>query len=757
MSVTVTAYIDHFIYRNTDTGYGVADLIFAGDEGEGDSFTAVGTLRGCDEGDTIEATGEYVDHPVYGHQLRIHTFQVLAPTDAVAMERYLASGAIKGIGEKLAHRIVKQFGDDTFRIMEEEPERLAELKGISERIARSIGIQMREKREQRELTLFLQQIGIGGRLSARIIERYGDSTRQVISENPYRLAEEIDGIGFRTADEIAGKLGIRADAEYRVTGGLLYALAQGAADGHSYLPREMLFEKAVELLRLPRGPEAKELLESRLSGLAAKNKVIIREAPSGSAERQAVYAAGLWHEEQAIAGMLRDLDICEPELAPTEAEIDAVEREQNIRLDHEQREAVKRAMTDGVLILTGGPGTGKTTTLGAILRLFTNQGRSFVLAAPTGRAAKRMTEATGMEARTIHRLLEGTSGVRDEDRETVERRVRFNRNEDYPLEADAVVIDEMSMVDMHLFYSLLKAVTPGTHLVLIGDAAQLPSVGPGQVLRDLIESGRFSVVALRQIFRQAAQSDIVMNAHRIHAGESIVLDNQSRDFFFLARDRAEVIIKHLVLLIRDTLPDSVGAPPGEIQVLTPMRRGPLGAETLNRALQQSLNPPDHRKAELQLGDRIWRVGDKVMQTRNDYSAVWEVQGYNGIVIEHGEGVFNGDLGIITAIDHTSQEITVQFDFRRIVRVPFSGMEDMDLAYAMTIHKSQGSEYPAVLLPLLGGPRMLLNRNLLYTAVTRAKSCVVVLGSRETVEEMIGNVEEMKRYTGLIERLHELPA
>ena len=761
-SVTVTAYIDHFIYRNADNGYGVADLVFIGNSSpddrtgspfEEDRFTAVGIMRGLEEGDSIEATGAIVTHAVYGRQLKIESFRILKPTTAAETERYLASGQIKGIGEKLAHRIVQRFGEDTFRIMEEEPERRAELKWISERIAREIGEQMRAKREQRDTTLFLQQVGIGGTIAGRILKQYGHETIRVLRENPYRLAEEIDGVGFRTADEIARRMGISVDAEYRVASGLTYALLEGAAEGHSYLPQELLYERTEELLGLPPGEDNRLLLETQLGNQTVSRKIVIKRLPDGTG---AVYAARFYREEQGIAGMLRKLDFRERGTPVREAEIDAVERTLGIELDGKQREAVQKCLSRGVMILTGGPGTGKTTTMGAILQLLEDQRKSFVLAAPTGRAAKRMTEATGYEARTIHRLLEVSGSVTDGDQAQSRHTTRFNRDEDNPLEADAVIIDEMSMVDMHLFYSLLKACRRGTHLILIGDDAQLPSVGAGQVLRDLIESRTFTVVSLDRIFRQAAQSDIVMNAHRIHAGEPIVMDNKSRDFFFLARENAEVIIRNLVTLIRDKLPSYVGASSGEIQVLVPMRRGPLGAETLNRALQEALNPPDRSKKEWHQGDRIWRTGDKVMQMKNNYSAVWEIRGYHDIVIDHGEGIFNGDLGIIHRIDPMAQEITVCFDEKRMVRVPFSEMDEMDLAYATTIHKSQGSEYPAVLLPILGGPRMLLNRNLLYTAVTRAKSCVVILGSRDTVLQMIDNVEEMKRYTGLIQRIHEIP-
>ncbi len=753
--LTLTAYIRHFIYRNADNGYGVATLVPADAVSDGAfpddeeiEITAVGTLRGCDVGDLIEVTGTTTVHPAYGEQIRIESFRVIPPTDAVSAERYLASGAIKGIGEKLAHRIVRKFGDDTFRVMEEEPERLAELKGISERMAMEIGGQIREKKRERETEIFLQEIGITGQTAVRVIRTYGADTCRIIRENPYRLAAEIEGIGFHTADEIAVRMGIEASAEFRVESGICYALVEAAVSGHSFLPHGELLEKTRELLGLTDTPEIRELLESRLAALAIEHSVVIRS--------DEVYLEKYHYEEQAIAGMLADLHRPESVEQVSPEELEAVQQSLDIELDDMQKEAVSRSLSSGVLILTGGPGTGKTTTMGAILQIFENRGMTFVLAAPTGRAAKRMTETTGYEARTIHRLLEVSAAPQQDGQETLTgSRARFSRNRDNPLEADAVIIDEMSMVDMHLFYSLLRACVPGMHLILIGDDAQLPSVGTGQVLHDLIVSGSYPVVQLTRIFRQATQSDIVMNAHRVLAGEPLALDNKSRDFFFLAREDPADIRGLLVLLIRDKLPPYVHAEPQDIQVLVPMRRGPLGAISLNKALQSALNPPSPKKKEWQQGERIWRVGDKVMQTKNDYNAVWEVHGRNGIVIDHGEGIFNGDLGKIVDIDRVSQEVTILFDENRRVCVPFSSMEDVDHAFAMTIHKAQGSEYPAVILPLLGGPRMLLNRNLLYTAITRAKSAVVLTGSREVIREMAENTEEMKRHTGLADRIREI--
>ncbi|MCR5178347.1 MAG: ATP-dependent RecD-like DNA helicase [Lachnospiraceae bacterium] len=753
--VRIRAYIEQFIFRSADTGYGVANLVLldenSGKQDDSATLTAVGTLSDCSEGDTIEAEGTFTVHPVYGEQFRITSYRMILPTDAVSVERYLASGAIKGIGKVLAKKIVKRFGDDTFRIMEDEPERLSELKGISPRMAREIGIQMKEKHEQRELAMFLQDAGITGALAVKVIARYKDDIRRVLKENPYKLAEEIDGVGFRRADEIARRMGISADAEFRVESGLMYALEQAGYDGHMYLPEDVLTERTLKLLNLEREGGNGELIYTCLRNLAADGRILAETGyPPGKAP---VYDRRAYREECNAAALLTALAAFDEKNRITDEDIDAVERELDITLDAAQRQAVRDAVSGGVLILTGGPGTGKTTTMGAILRMFIRMGKSFVLAAPTGRAAKRMTEATGFEAGTIHRLLEVS--VRDSDEDSGIRHAYFNRNEDNRLEADAVLIDEMSMVDNRLFCALLKAISPGTHLILIGDAAQLPSVGPGQVLHDLIDSHRFKVVALTNIFRQAAESDIVVNAHRINDGEIPIMDNKSRDFFFMERNSISAVIGQMVALIKDRLPDYVKAPPSEIQVLTPMRKGALGADQLNNSLQQALNPGRRGVCEWREGDRIWREGDRVMQIKNDYSAEWVITGKNNIVIDRGTGLFNGDMGVIKKIDNSLEEVTVEFDERKEVRIPFSGMEDLDLAYATTIHKSQGSEYPAVVIPLLGGPPVLLNRNLLYTAVTRAKKCVVILGNRETVVRMVENAEEMKRYTGLVKRLEEL--
>jgi exodeoxyribonuclease V alpha subunit len=742
----VKGFVEHFIYKSPDTGYGVLNLIT-----EDDDLTCVGNFKDVDVGDALEVEGVMVNHKVYGVQLKVSSYKITVPDDAVSMQRYLGSGAIKGIGEALAARIVKKFGDDTFRIIEEEPERLAEIKGISEKKALDIGIQMADKREMRDAMIFLQKYGITNAMAVKIYNKYGARIYSILMENPYQLADDISGIGFKTADEIATKVGIRVDSEYRIKSGIMYALLQGSLDGNTYLPMEELISRTVTLLTNGNGGTIdRESIETQIGNLMMEKKLVTK------GEGQ-VFAAGYFYEEQGCAVMLENLNLAE-KVSPAEEEayknrILEIEERRGIELDDLQREAVIKSISNGIVIITGGPGTGKTTTINTIISYYAGQGLDIMLAAPTGRAAKRMTEATGYEARTIHRLLEVSGVVEDETSDG--RGVHFEKNADNPLEADAIIIDEMSMVDIHLFYALLKALVPGTHLILVGDSSQLPSVGPGQVLSDLIGSGKFPTIVLQKIFRQAEESDIVMNAHRIHNGQQPVLDNKSKDFFFLERSDANVIYKHMIQLIRDKLPGYVNADPYDIQVLTPMRKGPLGAINLNLILQEYLNPKDKNKKEHTSGDVTFREGDKVMQIKNNYQAQWKVMGKFNTEIDSGMGIFNGDMGIIREINEYSEDLTVEYDEHRLVRYPFSELDEIELSYAITIHKSQGSEYPAVIMPILGGPRMLLNRNLLYTGITRAKSTVCVLGSRQTLEEMVLNEQQLKRFTGLKDRILEI--
>lgn len=737
---TINGYVDHIIFQNNENGYTVMSLI-----SEGEEITCVGMCRGLSQGENISAQGDYIEHPVYGEQFKISSYGIVAPKDSASMERYLGSGAVKGVGPALAARIVKRFGDDTFRIIEEEPERLAEVKGVSERKAQEIAVQMEEKRDLRDALVYLQQYGISNTLAVKIYDTYGMTLYGILKENPYKLAEDIAGIGFKMADELASKIGIHTDSDYRIKSGIFYTLLQAVGEGHCFLPMETLLERAHMLL----GVDTEDI-RPQLDNLMMDKKLVIKG--------ECVFASNYYFTELNSARMLSELNIPmeEAENLPSqnaliEKRLEKLAQSLNMELDELQFRAVMECIRNGLFILSGGPGTGKTTTINMIIRYFEAEGMTIFLGAPTGRAAKRMTEATGFEARTIHRMLELNSALSDEDT----KKVRFERNEENPLEADVIIIDEMSMVDIQLFQALLKAVAPGTRLVLVGDVNQLPSVGPGQVLRDLIGSGQFPMVELKKIFRQAEESDIVVNAHRINDGEQITLDNKSRDFFMLERSDVNVIYKHMIQLINEKLPRYVNATPFDIQVLTPMRKGSLGCETLNGILQQYLNPPDPRKREHISGAGVYREGDKVMQVKNNYQLEWEIVSKYGIPIDRGTGIFNGDMGRILEINENTSSLVVEYDEQRRVTYPFSLLEELELSYAITIHKSQGSEYPAVLLPLLGGPRMLFNRNLLYTAITRARSCVTILGSSETVRSMIDNTSENRRFTALDQRIREI--
>ena len=740
MSESITGYIDHIIFRNEDNGYTVMVLKGGGEE---DELTCVGSFPVVTQGASVELEGNFTQHPVYGKQFQAVRLTEKMPEDALAMERYLGSGAIKGIGAALAGRIVRHFGDDTFRIVENEPERLSEVKGISEKKAREIAMQIAEKSDMRKAMMFLQKYGISLNLGAKIYQKYGDSVYSVLQENPYRLADDISGVGFKIADEIAYRIGIHTDSDYRIKSGLVYTLLQATGEGHVYLPKDELFQRASELL----GVDV-SYMEKHLVDLAMDRKIVQKEQK----DQILIYPAQYYYLELNTARMLRELNIfCPEDEKMVERRIVQIEKETGTVLDEMQKKAVQEAAGHGLLVLTGGPGTGKTTTINAIIRYFEGEGAEIRLAAPTGRAAKRMTEATGYEAQTIHRLLE-LSGMPEDDREG--QPIHFERNAENPLETDVIIIDEMSMVDIHLMHSLLMAVTAGTRLILVGDENQLPSVGPGNVLHDIIRSGQFPVVELKKIFRQASESDIVVNAHKINKGEQVEISNKSRDFFFLKRYDADIIIRVVIALIQEKLPRYVEAKPFEIQVLTPMRKGLLGVERLNQILQRYLNPPDTSKKEKEIGQGIFREGDKVMQVRNNYQLEWEIRGRYGIPIEKGVGVFNGDTGIIKTINEFAETAEVEFEDGRWAEYSFKQLDELELAYAVTIHKSQGSEYPAVIIPLLSGPRMLMNRNLLYTAVTRARKCVTVVGSEETFREMIRNEKQQRRYSSLDQRIQE---
>lgn len=735
----VEGYIEHIIFRNEENGYTVLNLSMRDEE-----VTVLGTAPSVNEGEYMRAEGEYTVHPTYGRQFRASHCEVTVPSGGAALERYLGSGAIKGVGPALAARILKKFGDDTLRIMEEEPERLSEVKGISERKAQEIAGQVEEKTQMQNALIFLSQYGVSLSLGVKIYNQYQDRLYQVLRENPYKLAEDIRGVGFKIADEIAGKVGIRADSEFRIRSGLYFTLREASAQGHLYLPKEELLRRASDLL----GTDAGQM-EKYLTDLAIEKKLTLKT----QGQDVLVYTYQNYFLELNTARMLQDLNLRTGEDSRRiEERIAGIEKQDKIRLDEMQKKAVAAAAQNGLLILTGGPGTGKTTTINTMIRYFEAENLSILLAAPTGRAAKRMTEATGCEASTIHRMLEVNGGMVEEDQEEP---ARFERNAENPLEADVIIIDEMSMVDIYLMHALLSAVVPGTRLILVGDRNQLPSVGPGSVLRDIIRSGAFPVITLQHIFRQAQESDIIVNAHRIHAGQSISLDNKSRDFFFLQRNDVLVIKRILLSLVSDKLPRYTGSEISDIQVLSPMRKGELGVEKLNAFLQKYLNPPAPGKTEKITGDTCFREGDKVMQIRNDYQLEWEIRGRYGIVAQRGTGVFNGDTGMIRTISPQLETLTVEFEDSKMVDYTFKQLDELELAYATTVHKAQGSEFPAVVIPLLGVPHMLMTRNLIYTAVTRARKCVVLVGSAEIFREMVANPTEENRYTTLAERIREI--
>ena len=741
MALDLKGFVDKIIFRNADNGYTVFNLISSPNEIE---ITCVGTFTFINEGEYIEMEGAYIDHQIYGQQFQMESYEVKEPEDLLSMERYLGSGAIKGVGAIMAAKIVKYFKEDTFRILEEEPERLSEVKGISERKAREIAEQFEEKRDMRGAMLFLQQYGISNNLAVKIYKEYGSKMYDVIRSNPYRLAEDISGVGFKIADEIAVRAGISSSSDYRIRAGILYVLLQATNNGHTYLPEEVLMVRTCELLQTPIDEDT---IRGHIVSLVIDKKLVAKELEG----KKCIYSASYYYMELNSARMMCDLNIkCNVTTPEIEKHLKYIETTFEIELDEMQRMAVIEAARNGVLILTGGPGTGKTTTINAIIRFFETQGMDILLAAPTGRAAKRMQETTGQEARTIHRLLELSKVP-----EMGDNRFVFERNESNPLETDVVIIDEMSMVDIALLNSLLKAVMVGTRLILVGDVNQLPSVGPGNVLKDLIASHQFNVVKLTKIFRQASESDIIVNAHKINDGQPIQVDNKSKDFFLLKRGEPAVITSVIVKLIHSNLPKYVNASKYDIQVLTPMRKGELGVEKLNQVLQDSLNPRDDKKKEKEYHQTIFREGDKVMQIKNNYQLAWEIKSRYGITVESGMGVFNGDAGIIKEINLFAEQLLVEFDEGKMVTYAFTQLDELELAYAITIHKSQGSEYPAVILPLLNGPKMLLTRNLLYTAVTRAKSCVTIVGSDRMVQLMIDNESEQKRYTSLAQRIIEI--
>ena len=742
---TFKGYVDRIIFRNAENGYTVLSA-----EENGCETVCVGTFRFIEPGEYLKFSGEFVFHPTYGEQFRVDAYEQIVPDDLFSIERYLSSGAIKGIGQVTARRIVEKFGEDALRILDEEPERLSEIKGISRKKAQEIAAEQEEKKDLRKALLFLGGFGISNAMAVRIYNQYRDAVYDIIRENPYQLADDITGIGFRKADEIAFQAGIAPDSDFRIRSCILYELVQAASDGNVYLPDSILKKNCLSTLRPLTTDEVPEIteedIERNLMDLTIESRLIIKQEEG---ERQ-VFHNIYYYTELGIARMLHDINlkgrVPEEEIL---SRIREVEDASGIELDELQKEAVRQAVNNGILVITGGPGTGKTTTINAIIKYFERDSKEILLAAPTGRAAKRMTEATGWEAKTIHRMLDLSGELED-----TSAGARFDRNEENPLEADVIIIDEMSMVDIFLMSALLRAIEPGTRLILVGDVDQLPSVGPGNVLRDILESDCFRTVKLTKIFRQAEESDIVTNAHKINRGEQIELRPDSRDFIFIKRETPQQVLSAVLGLVQNKLPAYVKTDRSEIQVLSPVKKGNLGVEFINRFLQQSLNPPAPQKAELPVGSQVFREGDKVMHIKNNYELEWELRTPKGFVYEQGKGIFNGDIGVIQKINEHTRMMEVRFDDGKYVIYDLEAIDQLTLAYATTIHKAQGSEYPAVILPLISGPPLLMNRNILYTAITRARQCVCIVGTEAAVERMIRNIREQKRFSGLKDRILE---
>lgn len=741
---TLSGYVENITFRNDENGYTVLTLLSGKKE-----VKCTGVFGYIGEGEYLEIEGEEVFHDIYGEQIKVSSYKIVPATDELSIRKYLGSGAIKGLGAVLADRIVDCFGENTIRIIEEEPERLAEIRGITLRKAMDICGQIEEKKDMRDVMIFLQGYGISPTLSTKIYTLYGIKVYDIIKTNPYRLADDVAGVGFKTADEIARRAGVEVNASIRIKSGMCYALSDASMSGHTYLPKEQLAQKTINLLGLrdqylnADGTYNMDLLDNCFTELVLEKKLILKEIEG----REAVFLSTFYFTELNIARMLLELNIATPEDEYIMGvKLDTIEKLTGIHLDELQRKAVIETQNNGVSVITGGPGTGKTTTINAIIQMFESDGMQVSLAAPTGRAAKRMSEATGHNASTIHRMLE-ISGS-SENVESDELSARFGRNEQNPLETDVIIVDEMSMVDTFLVHALLKAVTIGTRIVFVGDVNQLASVGPGNVLKDIIESEKFSVVRLTKVFRQAGESGIVTNAHKINDGEQVVLDNSMGDFLYIERENAQMALNATIGLLKSKLPDYVGAKEIDIQVLTPMRNGILGVNSLNEQLQKFMNPPSKEKKEKEIAGRIFREGDKIMQIKNNYQLEWEQRSLSGRIFDTGSGIFNGDMGIVTTINNTTNYIEVVFDDDRYVTYDSKQAEELELAYAITIHKSQGSEYPAVIIPLVSGVPMLMTRNLLYTGVTRAKKCVCIVGRKEMFGAMIANEDQHKRFSGL---------
>lgn len=732
----IEAFADETVFRNEENGYTVL-VVKAGKS----RVSAVGIMPPIAVGEKLRITGDWTEHPVYGRQIKVQSIEIEKPTTLSGIEKYLSSGMIRGIGPATAKLLIRAFGEETLDVLYSQPEKLLDVPGIGQKRAQMIQESYAEQAQQREAMVFLQSYGVTPALAVKIYKRYGENVRQVITRNPYRLVEDVEGIGFKTADRIAASLGIEQTSEYRLSAGVKCTLSEATAGaGHCYLPRPELALAARRLL----GSDA-DTIDRTIDSLILSHDISAQILPCDSGEEVvALYLPSTYRAESEVARRLREMIDAMPDSMASDltAQIDELERIEGLAFHSQQRQAIETAVTHGMTVITGGPGTGKTTIIKCIIKLLSVHG-DVALAAPTGRAAKRMSEACGMEAKTLHRLLE--YGGEEGD---------FARSEDNPLEIDTLIIDEMSMVDIFLMRSLLRALVPGTRLIMVGDADQLPSVGAGNVLRDILDSGVIPSVRLTEIFRQDEKSMIVYNAHRINRGESPRLNAKGSDFFFERAVSPSDAAKRIVTLCSARLPGFLNLDPvRQMQVLSPTKKGECGVWMLNQLLQAEFNPPASGKHERVRGDTTFREGDKVMQTRNNYQLKWKKDGAIGI--EDGQGVFNGDIGFVTFIDPQEHVMEVQFDDERTATYEGGDVDDLELAYCISVHKSQGSEFPVVIMPAVGGPPMLLTRNLFYTAVTRARRMVMIVGRENAIEQMIANVNTRRRYSALCWRLKQI--
>ena len=733
--LVIEGIIEEIIFRNDTNGYTVARL----NTSDG-TITIVGNAAIINLEEMVEIEGDWVYHDRFGEQFSFTTIKTTIPSTLKGIENYLSSGLIPNIGPKTAKNIVERFGLDALDIIQYNPERLKEIPGIGDKKLEKISKAYEEHRELRDIMVYLQQYDITVNNGIKIYKKYGKDTINIISQNPYQLSEDVQGIGFKTADIIAKRMGISEISPFRIEAGLKFTMMNSAGEGHCYLPKEELMTKASKILNVEI-----DSIEESIRNLALRNNFYI----VNEGDTALVYYMPYHTAENNVARKIIELsrvDFGELEV-DIDKEIKKIEGHEEICFGNKQMLAIRESINNGVIIITGGPGTGKTTTINAIIKIYEDLGLNVVLAAPTGRAAKRMTETTGRESQTIHRLLE-LSFMDMEDE------MAFNKDEDSPIDGDVLIIDEASMIDILLMNSLLKAINPGTRVVLVGDVDQLPSVGPGNVLNDLITSGCIKVVMLDEIFRQAEESMIIVNAHRINKGEAPILNEKDKDFFFMTESSTQSTIDTIISLIKDRLPSYYGVDPiKDIQILTPMKKGDVGINSLNKHLQGALNPGNDKRAEKHIGDVIYRIGDKIMQIKNNYKLKWKLM-KDGMEVDEGEGVFNGDLGYITGIDNEENTITVLFDDEKKVEYEFSELDEIKLSYATTVHKAQGSEFPVVIMPIHWGPPMLLTRNLIYTAITRARQLVVLVGETKYLNMMIQNDKIANRYSSLEKKIRD---